>query len=37
MISYVKKGKTFLYTYSNINDSADPSTFLKVTLLSMGA
>ena len=33
MISYVKKDKTFLYIYSNINDSADRSTFLKVTII----
>ena len=33
MISYVKKDKTFLYTYSNINDSSDRSTFLMVTTI----
>ena len=31
MILNVRKGKTFLYAYSDINDSEDPSTFLQVT------
>ena len=28
---HVRKGRTFLYTYSDINDSGDPSTFLQAT------
>ena len=28
---HVRKGRTFLYTYMDINDSGDPSTFLQVT------
>ena len=31
MVLHVRKDKTFLYTYSDINNFGDPSTFLKVS------
>ena len=31
MILHVRKDKTFLYTYSDINDSEDATTFMQVT------